>query len=140
MADPEMLLSIVLVIITFVLYGLKWAFLIGITIYLCAVVLLPSKSREGRNIVSIKNSNDSKDCSDHADIEYSFCTENPDAGMESSGYGTRLVRNIVRRNPTLTQELPLKSFQMYKNRQATQSSLRSSEPLLSQVTKRLSFR
>ncbi len=137
MADTEMLiLSIVLVIITFFLYGLKWAFLISITIFLCAVVLFPLNSREGGNVEKNKQS-DSVEFGDHSDID-SFYAENSDPGI--SGYGTRLVRNIVRRNPTLTQDLPFNHFQMYKSGQPRQSSLRSPEPLLSQVTKHLSFK
>ena len=138
MADTEMLiLSIVLVIITFFLYGLKWAFLISITIFLCAVVLLPLNSREGENVVKNKQI-ESDEFGDHSDKDYSFYAENSDPGI--SGYGTRLVKNIVRRNPTLTQDLPFNHFQMYKSGQPRQSSLRSPEPLLSQVTKHLSFK
>ena len=134
MADTAMLFSIALVIITCFLYGLKWAILISITIYFCAVVLLPLNSRGSGKVERKRDLNESnREYCDQSEIDSFNYTE-----MESSG--TRLVRNIVRRNPTLTQDLPFNTLQMYKSRQASRSSLRSPEPLLSQVTKHLSFK
>ena len=144
MADTGTLLSIALVIITFFLYGLKWAMLISITILLCHVFLSLSNTRGNQNVV--KNwSNESAESyahsNDHSDIDVLY-TGNSDGGMESSGYGTRLVRNIVRRNPTLTQDMPFNSVQTYKRLRRRQRDpiLRSPEPLLSHVTKHLSFK
>jgi hypothetical protein len=140
MADSEMLFSIALVIITFFLYGLKWAVLISITIFLCALFLSLSNSRGNGNAVKNKP-NESGEYCDHLDID-SYYTESPTArNMESREYGTRLVKNIVRRNPTLAQDVPFNDLQMYKMRQQRHiSSLRSPEPLLSQVTRHLSFK
>ena len=144
MADTGTLLSIALVIITFFLYGLKWAVLISKTILLCHVFLSLSNTRGNQNVV--KNwSNESAESylhsNDHSDIDVLY-TGNSDGGMESSGYGTRLVRNIVRRNPTLTQDMPFNSVPTYKRlkRRQGDSILRSPEPLLSHVTKHLSFK
>ena len=142
MADSWIILSInILVIITFfLLYGLKWAFLIGITILLWTIYLSASNSRESGNGVKI-NADESleQEVFDHSDIDL-LSTENSDPGVEYSGYRTRLVKNIVRRNPTLTQE-PFNDVPMYRNRQpARMSNLRSPEPLLSHVTKHLSFK
>jgi hypothetical protein len=108
--------------------------LISITIYFCVVVLLPLNSRGSGKVERKRDLNESnREYCDQSEIDSFNYTE-----MESSG--TRLVRNIVRRNPTLTQDLPFNTLQMYKSRQASRSSLRSPEPLLSQVTKHLSFK
>ena len=141
MADTGTLLSIALVIITFFLYGLKWAVLISITIFLCHVFLSLSNTRGNQNVVKDWSNESAESYAHHSDIDVLY-TGNSDEGMESSGYGTRLVRNIVRRNPKLTQDMPFNSVQTYKRlrRRQGDSILRSSEPLLSHVTKHLSFK
>ena len=142
MADTGTLFSVALVIITFFLYGLKWAVLVSITVLLCHVFLSLSNSRGGQNAVK-KWSNESTETrlEDHSAMDL-LCTGNSDGGMESSGYGTRFLRNIVRRNPTLTQDLPFNDSERHKRsrRRQGESILRSQEPLLSRVTKHLSFK
>ena len=141
MADTGTLLYIALVIITFFLYGLKWAVLISITILLCHVFLSLSNTRGNQNVVKDWSNESAESYAHHSDIDVLY-TGNSDGGMESSGYGTRLVRNIVRRNPKLTQDMPFNSVQTYKRlrRRQGDSILKSPEPLLSHVTKHLSFK
>lgn len=87
----------------------------------------------------------SEDVSDRSDTDVngSFYTTNARTAVESTGY--RLVKNIARRNPSLTQDVQMTRGHkpLYKSRSATRrniSTLRSPEPLLSQVTRHLSFK
>ncbi|XP_028394239.1 nuclear pore complex protein DDB_G0274915-like [Dendronephthya gigantea] len=140
MADNEVFLSVALLLLTFYLYGLKWAVLIGITIIFCFALLNYHGYKNDTRITYEHSSNSPNDST----LKTSH-PQNPaasphgiyDAVDSGALYGT----TSLRRNTSFPRETPY-SDTMH-SRQArtsrTDSSLRSPEPLLSQVTRHLSF-
>lgn len=135
MADKEALLSLALLVLSFYLYGLKWAVLIGMTIIICIALLNYHGYKSDYRKTYEHPHNDSTLTSYSA----SKSDEIYDAVDSGALYGT----TYLRRNTTFPRETPYSDIQMHSRQprmSRTGSSLRSPEPFLSQVTKHLSFK